>query len=98
MPLGVPQYVMPNARVRSMIGRLLTAEEWRNLYEARDLAAMLAILKETTYGPQLAEFEVGCPPCELLEARLSTNMALRFARVIDLTPEPGRSLAVVLKR
>jgi V/A-type H+-transporting ATPase subunit C len=98
MPLGVPQYIMPNARVRSMIGRLLTAQEWQDLYKARDFAAMLAILRETTYGPQLAEFEAVCPPCELLEARLGSNMALRFARVIDLTPEPARSLVIVLKQ
>lgn len=98
MPLGLPQYIMPNARVRSMIGRLLSEDEWRQLYQARDLPGMLAILRETTYAPQLAEFENSCPPCELLEAKLNANVALRFARVIDLTPQPGKDLVIIMKQ
>ncbi len=98
MPLGLPGYIMPNVRVRGMLGRMLTDEEWRELNDARDVLGLLAVLKHTSYAPQLADFQVVCPPCELLEARLNAHVALRFAHIIDLTPEADRALVILLKQ
>ena len=98
MPMGVPQYILPNVHIRAMIGRLLSDQTWLELDSTRDVPGMLAILARTTYSPHLAEFESVCPPCELLEARLNADLALRFARVIDLVPEADRPLIVILKQ
>lgn len=98
MVLGVPAYILPNVHIRSMVGMLLDDDKWWELDGARDVPDMLDVLRETTYGPQVAEFETTCPPCELLEARLNTNLARRFARVIDLTPEPEQNVVIALKQ
>ncbi|NLS80178.1 MAG: V-type ATPase subunit [Chloroflexi bacterium] len=98
MPWGLPAYITPNVHVRGMLGRMLTAEEWRELDGSRDALGFLLALKQTSYGPQLAEFEAVCPPCELLEARLNANVALRFAHIIDLTPKADQPLVLLLKQ
>jgi V/A-type H+-transporting ATPase subunit C len=77
---------------------MLDDETWQELDRVRDVPSMLDLLQDTTYGPQIAEFEAECPPCELLEARLNANVALRFARVIDVIPEDERELVVLLKQ
>ena len=98
MPLGLPGYIMPNVHIRAMLGKMLSDQDWRELDNARDAASLLAVLKQTTYAPQLAEFEAVCPPCEALEARLNAHLARRFAHVIDLAPERDRPLIVMLKQ
>lgn len=97
MPMGVPQYILPNVHIRAMVGRLLNDETWRELDSARDLPGMLAILTRTTYALQLANLESN-RPLELLEARLNADLAMRFARVIALVPVADRPLVVILKQ
>ena len=98
MPWGISRYIFANVRIRAMLGRLLSDETWRELDQAADLMSMIQMLADTAYVLHVVGFEQVCPPCELLEARLNANLALGFARVIDLTPKPDRELVILLKQ
>jgi V/A-type H+/Na+-transporting ATPase subunit C len=50
---GVTEYAATNARVRSMLSGLLTAQDFARLYEAPDFDSLITQLKHTAYGPYL---------------------------------------------
>jgi V/A-type H+-transporting ATPase subunit C len=54
---GVFGYAAIQARVRAMYSTLLSPQEWAGLCDVTDLSALIAVLKETTYGPYLAATE-----------------------------------------
>jgi V/A-type H+/Na+-transporting ATPase subunit C len=54
---GVAEYSAIHARVRAMYSSLLGPQDWLRLCEAPDFNALVAGLKDTVYGPYLANLE-----------------------------------------
>jgi V/A-type H+-transporting ATPase subunit C len=56
---GVLGYAAIHARVRAMYSALLTLEQWADLANAVDYAALIGLLKRTVYGPYLIQVPEG---------------------------------------
>lgn len=95
---GVTAYAAIHSRVRVMYSGLLTPQGGERLRDAADLPALVALLKNTVYGPYL----VGVDDKELTARRVVSQAKQRVAdvytAVIHSAPGHTRSLLVQLYR
>jgi V/A-type H+-transporting ATPase subunit C len=88
----VSEYAAIHARVRAMYATLLSPETWRELCEALDLAALVGLLKETAYGPYIAEVEDSRLTPRRAAYQIRKHLAAAFTAIVQLAPAPTRSL------
>jgi V/A-type H+-transporting ATPase subunit C len=95
---GVAGYSAVHARVRALYSQLLTPEAWTRSCEATDFAALIAVLKETVYGPYLAEVDPKDLTSRRAVSQIKRHLANAYLTVIRLVPEHTRALVVQLYR
>ncbi|MCD6198525.1 MAG: V-type ATPase subunit [Deltaproteobacteria bacterium] len=81
MILAAARYAYPNAKVRALRSRRLTAQDRHFLLEARDFSSFLAYLATTSYGPVLPDLEDGVSDPGILERRLARSLMEDYAKV-----------------
>jgi len=98
MSSGVFGYASINARVRAMYSSLLSPQDMARLGEAEDFPALLAILKNTAYGPYLENLK----DKELTPRRALVQLKYRLAdaynSVVYMSPGHARPLLIQLYR
>jgi V/A-type H+-transporting ATPase subunit C len=95
---GVAAYSAVHARVRAMYSRMLTSENRARLCEAATLAALVAGLGETIYGPYLAKVaDKDLTPRRAIY-QIQSHLANAYLTVIRLVPKHARSLLSQLYR
>jgi V/A-type H+-transporting ATPase subunit C len=95
---GVAGYSALHARVRALYSRMLTPEGWSRLCEATTFAALITLLKETVYGPYLAEVEDKDLTSRRAVYQINGHLANAYLTVIRLAPEHTRALLEQLYR
>jgi V/A-type H+-transporting ATPase subunit C len=95
---SVSEYAAAHARVRAMYSTMLTPETWVELCEAADLTALINVLKETAYGPYLADVEDEDLTPRRAVYQLRKRLADAFVTVMRLAPLPAHSLLSQLYR
>jgi V/A-type H+-transporting ATPase subunit C len=81
MILAAARYAYPNAKVRALRSRRLTAQDRHFLLKARDFSSFLAYLATTSYGPMLPNLEGVVPDPGVLERRLARSLMEDYAKV-----------------
>ena len=81
MILAAARYAYPNAKVRALRSRRLTAQDRHFLLEARDFSSFLAYLVTTTYGRALPDLEEEKTDPGVLERRLARSLMEDYAKV-----------------
>jgi V/A-type H+-transporting ATPase subunit C len=95
---GVSGYAAINARVRVMYSYLLSGEELARLSQAPDLAALVAALRQTVYGPYLESLRDKDLTPETIIYQIKRRLADVYQSVINVAPPHTRSLFVQLSR
>jgi V/A-type H+-transporting ATPase subunit C len=88
----VSEYAAIHARVRAMYATMLSPETWEELCGASDLAALIGLLKETVYGPYIAEVEDSRLTPRRAAYQIRKHLAAAFDAIVELAPAPTRSL------
>jgi len=81
MILAAARYAYPNAKVRALRSRRLTAQDRHFLLEARDFSSFLAYLATTPYGRVLPGLEEEKIDPGVLERRLARSLMEDYAKV-----------------
>ena len=81
MILAAARYAYPNAKVRALRSRRLTAQDRHFLLEARDFSSFLAYLVTTTYGRAFPDLEEEKTDPGMLERRLARSLMEDYAKV-----------------
>ena len=81
MIFAAARYAYPNAKVRALRSRRLTAQDRHFLLEARDFSSFLAYLVTTTYGRVLPDLEEEKTDPGVLERRLARSLMEDYAKV-----------------
>ena len=81
MILAAARYAYPNAKVRALRSRRLTAQDRHFLLEARDFSSFLAYLVTTPYGRVLPDPEEEKTDPGVLERRLARSLMEDYAKV-----------------
>ncbi len=81
MIFAAARYAYPNAKVRALRSRRLTAQDRHFLLEARDFSSFLAYLVTTTYGRALPDLEEEKTDPGVLERRLARSLMEDYAKV-----------------
>jgi V/A-type H+-transporting ATPase subunit C len=87
----VSEYAAIHARVRAMYAAMLSPETWDALRGASDLAGLIDLLKETVYGPYIAEVEDSRLTPRRAAYQIRKHLAAAFD-VVELAPAPTRAL------
>jgi V/A-type H+/Na+-transporting ATPase subunit C len=95
---GVSGYAAINARVRVMYSTLFTPSELNGFAEAADLNSLLAMLKNTAYGPYLDRVKDKDITPRQAVYQIKGRLADTFASIINNAPEHARSLLSQLYR
>jgi V/A-type H+/Na+-transporting ATPase subunit C len=95
---GVSGYAAINARVRVLYSYLLSGEELARLSQAPDLAALVAALRQTAYGPYLDTLRDTDLTPEAIIYQIKRRLADAYQSVINVAPPQTRSLFVQLYR
>lgn len=91
--LDAARYAAPNARVRGLRSRLLDRATWHALVTARDLDAVVAMLRTWDYGGAIAEAEQGgTASLERIERHLWARVASNYQKVMAFTGGKVRAL------
>jgi V/A-type H+-transporting ATPase subunit C len=95
---GVAGYAFINARVRAMFSNLLTAEDMARLSETTDFPALVAMLKQTTYGPYLEhDNEKDLTPRHAV-FEIKNRLSDAYVSVIHAAPEHTHDLLIQFYR
>lgn len=89
---SVSGYSVVHARVRAMYSTMIPPGVWTDLCEAADFTALVGVLKETVYGPYLADVEDEDLTPRRAVYQLNGHLADAFATVIRLAPSHARHL------
>jgi V/A-type H+-transporting ATPase subunit C len=89
---SVSGYSAIHARVRAMYSTMLPPEIWTELCETADFTALVGVLKETVYGPYLADVEDEDLTPRRAVYQLNGHLADAFVTVIRLAPSHARLL------
>jgi V/A-type H+-transporting ATPase subunit C len=89
---SVSGYSAVHARVRAMYSTMLPPEVWTELCEAVDFTILVGVLKETVYGPYLADVEDKDLTPRRAVYQLNGHLADAFVTVIRLAPSHARHL------
>jgi V/A-type H+-transporting ATPase subunit C len=81
MLFAAARYAYPNARVRALRSRRLTAQDRHFLIAARDLPSFLQYLATTSYGPAVPGLEGETPEPVTFERQLARPLMEDYARV-----------------
>ena len=95
---GVTEYASVNSRVRALYSGMLTSQDWVRLSEAPDLAALVAALKETVYGPYLSSLEDRNLTPKRAVYEIKRHLADVYSTVIHSPPARMRNLLTQLYR
>ncbi len=95
---GVSGYAAINARVRVMYAYLLTRADLERLGQAPDLAALVAALRQTAYGPYLENLREKELTPQAIIHQIKRRLADSYTSVINSAPPQTRSLFVHLYR
>ncbi len=95
---GVSGYAAINAKVRVMYSYLLTGEELARLSQAPDLAALVAALRQTAYGPYLEGLRDKDFTPQAIIRQIKRRLADIYQSVIHLAPPHTHALLVQLYR
>jgi V/A-type H+/Na+-transporting ATPase subunit C len=95
---GVTEYASVNSRVRALYSGMLTAQDWVRLSEAPDLAALVAALKETVYGPYIGNLEDRNLTPKRAVYEIKRHLADVYSTVIHSPPARMRNLLTQLYR
>jgi V/A-type H+-transporting ATPase subunit C len=89
---SVSRYSVVHARVRAMYSTMIPPGVWTELCEAADFTALVGLLKETVYGPYLADVEDEDLTPRRAVYQLNGHLADAFATIIRLAPSAARHL------
>jgi V/A-type H+-transporting ATPase subunit C len=89
---SVSRYSAVHARVRAMYSTMIPPGIWAELCEAADFTALVGVLKETVYGPYLADVEEEDLAPRRAVYQLNGHLADAFVTVIRLAPSHARHL------
>ncbi|MBW2163809.1 MAG: V-type ATPase subunit [Deltaproteobacteria bacterium] len=81
MIFAAARYAYPNAKVRALRSRRLTAQDRHFLLETRDFSSFLAYLATTTYGRALPDLEEEKTDPGVMERRLARSLMEDYAKV-----------------
>jgi vacuolar-type H+-ATPase subunit C/Vma6 len=88
---GVHAYALVQATVRALYADLLSEQAWASLIQTPDRAAMLTFLNRTVYAPYLQIDQALLTP-RRIAYQIRLHLADVYAKLIRITPEPGKSL------
>ncbi len=95
---GVSSYAAIHSRIRVMYSTLLTPEQGASLRETPDLPALIALLRETPYGPYLTGVEDKDLTAKWAIQQIKHRVADVYLTIIHSVPAHTRSLVVQLFR
>jgi len=95
---GVTEYAAVNSRVRAMYSGLLSSQEWVRLCEAPDLAGLMAVLKDTVYGPYLGDLEDRTLTPKRAVYEIKRHLADVYVTIIRSPPVRMRNVLTQLYR
>jgi len=95
---GGVRYAKPNAQIRAMLSRLLTAEQKRRLLNATDVADVAHQLAGTDYAKPLAPVLSGAISLPAIEKALTSILVDSYARVIATLSGSSQDLVVEMLR
>jgi len=95
---GVSGYAAINARVRVMYSTLFTPSQMAGFAEAADLNALVALLKNTAYGPYLDRIKDKDITPRRAVFQIKGRLADAFSSIINNAPETSRPLLSQLCR
>jgi len=87
-------YSATNARIRGLRSRLLSVGTWRSLKHAERPTDVIDILLETTYRPQVEDYQLD-NSLELVETRLSGRSAQLVRQLVTISNGAVRNLLTV---
>lgn len=94
MANDVSGYAALHSRVRIMFSGLLTVQQVALLRDAASLPALIAVLKNTTYGPYLTASDEKELTARRTEAQLKQKVADAYLAVIHSAPGHDRALLI----
>jgi V/A-type H+-transporting ATPase subunit C len=95
---GVSGYAAINARVRVMYATLFTPADLNSFAEAADLNSLIALLKNTVYGPYLDRVKDKEITPRQAVFQIKSRLADVYASIINTAPENTRPLVSQLYR
>jgi len=95
---GVSGYAAIHSRIRVMYSALLTPEDGASLRDAADLQGLVALLKDTPYGPYLTGVEDKDITPKWAIHQIKHRLADVYLTIIHSVPAHTRSLAIQLFR
>jgi len=95
---GVSEYAALHSRTRIMYSALLTPQVGASLRDAEDLPALIAVLKNTAYGPYLQDLEGKELNTKQVIARVKARVADVYMGIIHAAPVSTRPLLMQLFR
>jgi V/A-type H+-transporting ATPase subunit C len=95
---GVAAYSAVHARVRALYSRMLSPEEWIGLCDAASFAALIALVKDTVYGPYLLEVKDKDLTSRRAVYQIKKHLANAYMTVIRLAPKHSRIVLEQLYR
>lgn len=95
---GVSAYAALHSRTRIMYSELLTPQIAASLRDAEDLPALIAVLKNTAYGPYLQDVEGKELNTKQVISRVKARVADVYLAIIHSAPVSTRPLVMQLFR
>ena len=95
---GVSEYAAINSRVRIMYSSLLTPQTASSLRNADDLPALIAVLKNTAYGPYLRDVEDKELTPKQAVHKIKNRIADVYQTIVNSAPVNARPLVIQLYR
>jgi V/A-type H+-transporting ATPase subunit C len=95
---GVSEYAAIHSRVRIMYAGLLTPQTASNLRDADDLPALIAILKNTAYGPYLKDVDDKEITPKQAVHKIKNRIADVYLTIVHSAPVNARPLVIQLYR
>jgi V/A-type H+-transporting ATPase subunit C len=95
---GVLGYAAINSRIRAKYSGQLSPQEWVRLCEAPDLAGVVAVLKDTVYGPYVADLEERNLTARRAVYEVRRHLADDYVAIIQSSPQNVHRLLTQLYR
>ncbi|MBI4361304.1 V-type ATPase subunit [Candidatus Micrarchaeota archaeon] len=89
-------YAYANARIKAMETRLLTPEQYRNLYNVQSIPEMTAMLQETAYRDALVEASKEFQGVELVLEGLQKDWLATVTKLERILPEKAKKAFSVM--
>ncbi len=86
------KYSYSNARVKAMRSRLLTNEQMRQIFDAKDESTILSVLMQTDYRQDLEEYGGMSIKSQLVDFALSNNIARNMELLNRVAPKEDKEM------